>query len=124
MDLPKKIKPLLITLLLCGAAPFLQPLSAADPEPAAEPTPWHVENAELRVPVKVDVKAAWLRMPPQVYIAHLKPLEITGGLARHIIAIENGERLVESHSRLSLRSGVAQTGRNAQTDNNTDQEVL
>ena len=118
MNYQHKIKPLLITLLLCGAAPFLQPLSAA------EPAPWHVENAELRVPVKVDVKAAWLRMPPQVYIAHLKPLEITGGLARHIIAIENGERLVESHSRLSLRSGVAQTGRNAQTDNNTDQEVL
>ena len=72
----------------------------------------------------MDVKAALLRMPPQAYIADLKPLEITGGLARHIIATENDERLVEYHRRLSLRRGVAQTGRNAQTDSNTDQEVL
>ena len=91
MNYQHKIKPLLTTLSMCCAAPFLQPLSAADPEPAAEPTPWHVENAELRVPVKVDVKAAWLRMPPQVYIAHLKPLEITGGLARQIIAMETAK---------------------------------
>lgn len=105
MNYQHKIKPLLTTLSMCCAAPQLQPLSAA------EPAPWHVENAELR-------------MPPLVYIADLKPLEITGGLARHIIATENGERLVEYHCRLSLRSGVAQTGRNAQTDSNTDQEVL
>ncbi|MDE2658231.1 MAG: hypothetical protein OSB61_12315, partial [Verrucomicrobiota bacterium] len=81
MKLPNKIKPLLITLSLCCAAP----LSAADAEPVAEPTvaavPWHVSNAEIRVPVKVDVKSALLRMPPQVYLADLKPLEITGGLA-------------------------------------------
>ena len=124
MNYQHKIKPLLTTLSMCCAAPQLQPLSAADPEPAAEPAPWHVENAELRMPVKVDVKAALLRMSPQVYIADLKPLEITGGLARHIIATENGERLVEYHSRPSLRRGVAQTDRNAQTGNNTDQEVL
>jgi hypothetical protein len=111
MNYQHKIKPLLITLLLSGAAPQLQPLSAADPEPAAEPAPWHVENAELRV-------------PPQVYIADLKPLEITGGLARHIIATENGEKQVEYHCRLSLRSGVAQICRNALTDHNTVQEVL
>ena len=32
------------------------------------PVPWHVPNAELRVPVKVAMlrEAAWLRMPPQV----------------------------------------------------------
>ncbi|MDE0911386.1 MAG: PA14 domain-containing protein, partial [Myxococcota bacterium] len=54
---------------------------AADAEPAVEPAPWHVSNAEIRVPVQVDVKAALLRMPPQVYLADLKPLEITGGLA-------------------------------------------
>ena len=80
MKLPNKIKPLLITLSLCCAAP----LSAAEAEPAAEPAkpvPWHVPNAELRVPVKVNVKAAWLRMPPQVYLADLKPLETTDGLA-------------------------------------------
>jgi hypothetical protein len=73
MNIRDKIKPLLIILLLCCAAPLLQPLSAADPEPAAEPAakpvPWHVSNAELRVPVKVDVKSALLRMPPQVYLA-------------------------------------------------------
>ena len=28
-------------------APLLQPLSAADPEPAAAPAPWHVKSAEL-----------------------------------------------------------------------------
>ena len=94
MNIPNKIKPFLITLSLCCAAP----LSAADPEPAAveptKPVAWHVPNAELRVPVKVVVKNrflrvpvevavnnALLRMPPQVYIADLKPLEITGGLA-------------------------------------------
>ena len=69
MNFPHKIKPLLITLSLCCAAP----LSAADAEPAAEPTvaavPWHVSNAEIRVPVKVTMKDALLRMPPQVYLA-------------------------------------------------------
>ena len=94
MNIPNRIKPFLITLSLCCAVP----LSAADPEPAAveptKPVAWHVPNAELRVPVKVVVKNrflrvpvevavnnALLRMPPQVYIADLKPLEITGGLA-------------------------------------------
>jgi WD40 repeat protein len=80
MEQSNNIKPLLIALLLCCTTP----LQAADAEPAVEPTnpvPWHVKNAELRVPVKVDVTAALLRMPPQVYIADLKPLEITGGLA-------------------------------------------
>ena len=80
MELSNKIKPLLITLSLCCATP----LSAADAEPAAEPAkpvPWHVPNAELRMPVKVAMTEALLRMPPQVYLADLKPLEITGGLA-------------------------------------------
>ncbi len=48
---------------------------------ATNSAPWHVSNAELRAPVMVDVRAALLRMPPQVYVADLKPLEITGGLA-------------------------------------------
>ena len=82
MNLLHKIKPLLITLCVCCAGPFLQPLSAAEAEPAAAAAvAWHVENAELRGPVKVDVKAALLRMPPQVYLADLKPLETTDGLA-------------------------------------------
>ena len=81
MKLPNKIKPFLITLSLCLAAPLLQPLSAAEPDPAPKPVAWHLENAELRVPVKVDVKGALLRMPPQVYLADLKPLETTDGLA-------------------------------------------
>ena len=29
----------------------------------------------------MDVKGALLRMPPQVYLADLKPLKVTGGLA-------------------------------------------
>ena len=70
MNLQHKIKPLLIALSLCCTAPLLQPLSAADPEPAAEPAAepvaWHVPTAELRAPVKVEVNAALLRMPPQV----------------------------------------------------------
>ena len=51
---------------------------AAEP---AKPVAWHVSNSELRAPVKVDVKGALLRMPPQVYLADLKPLETTDGLA-------------------------------------------
>jgi hypothetical protein len=79
MNLPNRLKSLLIILSLCCAAP----LSAADAEPAAEPAkpvPWHVSNAEIRVPVKVTMKDALLRMPPQVYIADLKPLKTSGGL--------------------------------------------
>ncbi|MCP4828218.1 MAG: hypothetical protein GY889_05015, partial [Proteobacteria bacterium] len=41
---------------------------AAEP---AKPVAWHVSNSELRAPVKVDVKGALLRMPPQVYLADL-----------------------------------------------------
>ena len=70
MNIQHRQKPLLITLLLCGTAP----LWAAETEPAAKPAPWHVENAELRVPVKVAMKGGLLRMPPQVYLADLKPL--------------------------------------------------
>ena len=78
MNIQHKIKPLLITLLLCCATPLSAETEA---EPAAAPAPWHVENSELRAPVKVDVKAALLRMPPQVYLADLTPLETTDGLA-------------------------------------------
>jgi hypothetical protein len=77
MNRQRWIKPLLIALLLCCTTP----LSAAETEPAAEPVPWHVKDAELRVPVKVKMKDALLRMPPQVYVADLKPLAVTGGLA-------------------------------------------
>jgi len=73
MNLLNKLKSFFVIPLLCFAAP----LSAADPEPA----PWHVKNAEIRVPVKVAMTGALLRMPPQVYLADLKPLKITGGLA-------------------------------------------
>ncbi|MDC0157276.1 WD40 repeat domain-containing protein [Verrucomicrobia bacterium] len=63
-------------------APLLQPLSAAEAEPAiAKPVAWHASNADVRAPVKVDVKGALLRMPPQVYLADLTPLETTAGLA-------------------------------------------
>ena len=51
-----KIKLFLITLSLYCAGPLIEPLTAADPEPAAEPAkpvPWHVSNAEILVPVKV-----------------------------------------------------------------------
>ena len=85
MNLPHKITPLLITLSLCCAAPLLQPLWAADPEPAAEPAaapvPWHLSTAEIRVPVKVALAEVLSRTAPQVYLADLKPLKVTGGLA-------------------------------------------
>jgi len=83
------MKPLLIALLLC----CMSSLSAAEVEPAAapaKPVPWHLSTAEIRVPVKVTVDGkqrrdgtwpALLRMPPQVYLADLKPLKVTGGLA-------------------------------------------
>ena len=76
MIMRHKIKSFLITLLLCCTTPL-----SAETEPAAAPAPWHVENSELRAPVKVDVKATLLRMPPQVYLADLTPLETTDGLA-------------------------------------------
>ena len=81
MNTQHRLKPFLITLLLCCANQLSQPLSAADPEPAAKPPPWHVKDADLRAPVKVDVKGALQRMPPQVYLADLPPLETTYGLA-------------------------------------------
>jgi hypothetical protein len=72
---------LFTVLLLTGATLVLTAdVSAEEAEPAAKPAPWHVENADLRVTVKVDVKSALLRMPPQVYIADLKTLETTDGL--------------------------------------------
>ena len=76
MIMRHKIKSFLITLLLCCTTPL-----SAETEPAAAPAPWHVENSELRAPVKVDVKATLLRMPSQVYLADLTPLETTDGLA-------------------------------------------
>ena len=63
---------------------MVMPASAqtkAAAKPAAAPVPWHLSTAEIRVPVKVAMTEALLRMPPQVYIADLKPLEMTGGLA-------------------------------------------
>jgi len=46
-----------------------------------ERAPWHVADAEIRIPVKVHAKAALLRMPPQVYLADLKPTATTEGLS-------------------------------------------
>jgi len=80
MNLPNKIKPLLTALLLCGGG-SARAADAPKTEPAPEPVAWHVSNSELRAPVKVDVKGALLRMPPQVYLADLTPLETTDGLA-------------------------------------------
>src|SRR6056297_711189 len=77
MNLLNKIKPFLITLSLCCAAP----LSAADPEPAAQPAVWHVPNAEVRVPVSISPESATRalgRMPPDVYLSELKPLKAEG----------------------------------------------
>ena len=49
MNLPHKIKPLPNhTLAVFSAAPLLQPLSAAEAEPAiAKPVAWHVSNADV-----------------------------------------------------------------------------
>ena len=90
MSLPNKIKSFLITLSLCCAAPLSAADAAPAAKPAAKPVPWHLSTAEIRVPVKVTVDGkmrrdgtypALLRMPPQVYLADLKPLKVTGGLA-------------------------------------------
>ena len=123
MNLPHKIKPLLITLLLCSAAPLLQPLSAADPEPAAEPAPWHMENAEPRGGQGGDEGFAAADSAAAVY-RQSESARHHGRPSRLDNLHKNGKRLVEYHRRLSLRRGVAQTGRNALTDNNTVQEVL
>ena len=82
MDKHRWPQPLLIALLLCCAVP----LSAADDEPAAKP------SARAPFPGMSRMRSCarrsrWmsrprlLRMPPQVYVADLKPLETTHGLA-------------------------------------------
>ena len=93
MNPPNKIKPLLITFSLCCAAPLSAADAAPAAKPAAKPVPWHLPTAEIRVQVLVNLKypdgklrneaiyPALLRMPPQVYLADLKPLKVTGGLA-------------------------------------------
>lgn len=47
---------------------------------AEEKVPWHVQDAEIRIPVTVSIEEAMVWMPPQVYLADLTPLE-TKGLA-------------------------------------------
>jgi len=39
------------------------------------PLPWHVKEAEIRIPVDVSLENAWGRMPPQAYLADLNPAE-------------------------------------------------
>jgi len=81
MNLPNRIKPFLITLSLCCAAPLLQPLSAAEAEPAAAPVAWQVPDADVRVPVSISSENAMRalgRTPPDVYLSELKPLKFNG----------------------------------------------
>ena len=61
-----KIQPYILIPFLCCAVLHLQPLSAADPEPAAAPVALHVQNAELRAAVRIDNKNALVGIPPQV----------------------------------------------------------
>jgi hypothetical protein len=73
MNIQHRLKPLLITLLLCFAAPLL----ASDPEPV----PWHVKNAELRVPVSISSESAVRflgRTPPGVYLSELQAMKADG----------------------------------------------
>ncbi|MBT7700285.1 MAG: hypothetical protein HN700_08315, partial [Verrucomicrobia bacterium] len=76
--------------LIAGATLGSAAETAPAAKPAAKPVPWHLPTAELRVQVKVSMDVeqrsngtypALLRMPPQVYLADLKPLKVTGGLA-------------------------------------------
>jgi WD40 repeat protein len=77
MNIHDSFKLLLTSLLLTIAPAAL----AADVAPVVAPVPWHLSTAEIRVPVKVNVKDAVSKMAPQVYLADLKPLKVTGGLA-------------------------------------------
>ena len=117
MNYHRKIKLLLITLLLCCATLQLQPLSEA------APPPWHMENAEPRGGQGGDEGFAAADAAAGVYRGY-ETARNHGRPSRLDNLHENGERLVEYHSRLSLRSGVAQKGRNALTDHSTVQEVL
>ena len=77
MELLRNMKPLLFTLLLCCTTA----LSAADPEPAAAPVAWHVDDAEVRVPVRISSANALRflgRTPPDVYLSELKPIKANG----------------------------------------------
>jgi len=84
---------------------------------------WHMENAEPRGGQGGDEGFAAADSAAAVY-RQSESARHHGRPSRLDNLHENGKRLVEYHSRLSLRSGVAQTGRNALTDNNTVQEVL
>lgn len=117
MNYQRTTKLFLITLLLCSPVPLLQPLYEA------APSPWHVENVEPRGGQGGDEGFAAADSAEGVYRQSKSPRH-HGQPSRLDNLHENGERLVEYHSRLSLRSGVAETGRNARTDSNTDQEIL
>lgn len=117
MNYHHKIKLLLITLLLCCATLQLQPLSEA------APSPWYMQNAEPRGSQGGDEGFAAADSAAGVY-RQSESARHHGRPSRPDNLHENGETLVEYHSRLSLRSGVAQTGRNALTDHSTVQEVL
>ena len=81
MYMRHRINPLLIALSLCCAAPLLQPLSAAEADPAAAPTAWHVDDAEVRVPVRISSANALRflgRTPPDVYLSELRAIKANG----------------------------------------------
>jgi hypothetical protein len=43
-----------------------------------EEVPWHVKEAEVRVPLSISIEEVLRRMPPDVYLADLKPIETKG----------------------------------------------
>jgi len=117
MNSHHKIKLLLITLLLCSATLQLQTLSEA------APSPWYIQNGEPCGGQGGDEGLAAADSAAGAY-RQSESARHHGRPSRLDNLHENGERLVKYHSRLSLRSGVAQTGRNALTDHSTVQEVL
>jgi WD40 repeat protein len=58
---------LLAAMLGAGAG------SAAEP-----PVPWHIQKAEVRIPLTASFEEALNQMPPDVYLADLNPVETNG----------------------------------------------
>jgi hypothetical protein len=103
-------------LVYCAALLGASTGSAAEPSvppvPPVPPIPWHVNEADIRIPLTVSIEEALLRMPPQVYLADLDPIEAQGIAfdRKNKLAVKaNGSatfHLKPEYRWLSLRNGL------------------
>ena len=53
-------------------------LGAGAGSAAESPVPWHIQKAEVRIPLTASFEGALHQMPPDVYLADLNPVETNG----------------------------------------------